>query len=462
MEKKPAISVIVPSYNYAHYLGECMQGVIDQTFTDWEMIVVDDGSTDSTKEVVENIINKYSDKKIKYIYKEDGPSGTPAAINLGIKNSRGKYIAWLSSDDVYMPEKLEVQFDYMEKNPEVALTHTDFFLINEKTEITGRSKQKDVDSDQMVFNLLKGCCINGNTVLIRKKVFEELGLFRENDAEYNNEFPEIWRATEYEKWIEIAMNFKISLIHQRLHKARVHDENTPYNEINSESAKIVARRIIEKSKIEDIFSTLKEFPQDQALCLNSLLELAFLCRLKNWFDLAVKYLMEIDKMKRGFLKKVYRSFPRGIENLSYTEFMKVVLLGIKGYFNIDLGSSMKRYSKLGIQEGILLLQKGDYTMGRKVFEEWYEFDQGNIQIVYSLGTCYQKEGGFLKAIEKFQQVLSLGTDQEKIYHAGAHFHLGEIYKNMDELDKARFELEECLRYNPNHYKAKKLLETLIV
>lgn len=460
MKTEPAISVVIPNYNYAHYLGECMQSVIDQTFTDWEMIVVDDGSTDNSRELVESFIKKYPDKRIKYIYKEDGPGGTPAAVNLGIKTSNGKYIAWLSSDDAYMPKKLEMQFEYMEKNLGVALTYTKVYQMNEKGEIIGKYGVNIDDPDRIVFELLKGCIINGNTVLIRKGVFEKLGLFRENDAEYNNEFSEIWRATEYEKWIEIGMNFKISLIPQHLHKWRVHQENTPYNEINAKIANIVTKRIVEKSQIEDIFPKLKEFPQDQILYLTSLLELLFLCYQKNWFDLAAKYLKEIGKIDEGVQEKISKSFSQETKKLSSLESLKSILLGIKES-NIDLNSWMRRFSELGIQEGILLLQKGDYSKGGKVFEEWYEFDQGNIKINYSLGSCYQKEGKLSEAIDKFRRVLSIPTDQKEIFYTGAHFHLGEIYQIQGRLEEARQEFKECLKLNPGHKAAKKTLREIL-
>ena len=436
-----------------------MQSVIDQTFTDWEMIVVDDGSTDNSREVVEDFIERYPDKRIRYIYKEDGPSGTSAAVNLGIKNMKGKYFAWLSSDDAYMPEKLDVQFKYMEKNPEVALTHTHFFVINGEGSITGKGGTTYSNYDQIVFDLLLGGCkINGNTVLIRREIFEGLGLFRENDEEYDNEYPEIWRATEYEKWVEIAMNYRIEVIPQCLHKYREHKKNIASYSKNYQMANIVAKRIIEKSQIEEIFPALKKSPQNQTLYLTSFLELSFLCHLKGWFDTAAKYLMKTGKIKREFLEEVYRSIPQGIENLSFTELVKTVLMKAEKFFDIS-PNIIDEFSKFGIQEGVSFLQKGDYAKGKKVLEEWSEIEPENIEINYSLGSCYQKGKEWTKAIEKFKQVLSLKTDKKDIYFAGAHFHLGEICQAQGNLDKAKIEFEKCLECNPGHRKAKEILET---
>lgn len=95
------VSVIIPTYNYGRFLGEAIQSVLDQTFTDFELIVVDDGSTDNTKEVV----SSFKDSRIKYIFQEN--CGVSAAQNTGIRASTGEYIAILGSDDKWFPENLE-------------------------------------------------------------------------------------------------------------------------------------------------------------------------------------------------------------------------------------------------------------------------------------------------------------------------------------------------------------------
>lgn len=103
--KNPMFSVIIPTYEREKIIGRAIESVLNQTFTDFELIIVDDGSTDGTR----SRIRSYSDERIRYIYKENG--GQNSAINEGIKNSRGYYIAFCDSDDEWLPQKLEKVYE---------------------------------------------------------------------------------------------------------------------------------------------------------------------------------------------------------------------------------------------------------------------------------------------------------------------------------------------------------------
>src|SRR5438067_1665630 len=94
--KKPVVSVVIPNYNYAHFLRECLDSVLRQTYRDWEIIVVDDNSTDRSREIVEDYIRLHPDRQITLQINPLGPSGTPTPINIGIRHMRGDYFAWLS------------------------------------------------------------------------------------------------------------------------------------------------------------------------------------------------------------------------------------------------------------------------------------------------------------------------------------------------------------------------------
>jgi len=117
----PLISVVIPTYNRAAYLGRALQSVFAQTFKDFEVIVVDDGSTDNTADIV----NAWKDK-IHYFYQKN--QGRAVARNKGIELAKGKYIAWLDSDDEWYPDRLARQVPVMEKNADTGMTlgHIDF------------------------------------------------------------------------------------------------------------------------------------------------------------------------------------------------------------------------------------------------------------------------------------------------------------------------------------------------
>ncbi|MGZ3606738.1 MAG: glycosyltransferase family 2 protein [Syntrophales bacterium] len=117
-DKAPLVSVVIPTYNRALYVNKAIDSILNQTFTDYEIIVVDDGSTDNTKEA----LKQYQDK-IKYIYQEN--SGVSTARNTGIKNSTGPWLAFLDSDDTWRPEYLSTQMERTSRLPEICMQTTD-------------------------------------------------------------------------------------------------------------------------------------------------------------------------------------------------------------------------------------------------------------------------------------------------------------------------------------------------
>lgn len=129
-EKKPYFSIVIPVYNREDYLNRCLDSILAQKFHHWEAVVVDDGSTDNTRQVVQD----YKDERIRYFYKENG--GASSARNVAIDRSNGVYIAFLDSDDEYKPDHLQNIFDYLEeKDFPICLVCTDF-IVNNKGKIT--------------------------------------------------------------------------------------------------------------------------------------------------------------------------------------------------------------------------------------------------------------------------------------------------------------------------------------
>jgi glycosyltransferase involved in cell wall biosynthesis len=119
----PKISVIIPTYNRADLLPRAIQSVINQTYKDWELLIIDDGSTDNTKEIVDEFIKK--DNRIKYFYEENSGSASKPR-NFGIQNSKGEYIAFLDSDNEWLPLNLEKHIDLHNKKPEIDLSGSNF------------------------------------------------------------------------------------------------------------------------------------------------------------------------------------------------------------------------------------------------------------------------------------------------------------------------------------------------
>ena len=161
------ISVIIPTYNRAKLLQRAMKSVLNQTFQDFELIVVDVGSTDNTKKVV----SEY--EEVKYVYQENS-GGAAKPKNTGIKIAQGEYIAILDDDDEWLPTKLEKQVKFLEENPEIDVVGCNY-LIN-----GGKEYKIPNYKDVLKRILVTDDMGPGSIMMYRKKVFDEVGGFDEN------------------------------------------------------------------------------------------------------------------------------------------------------------------------------------------------------------------------------------------------------------------------------------------
>lgn len=199
------VSIVVPFYN-CPYIDEALESLMNQTYSNIEIIVVNDGST------------KYSDKITPYldkiIYIEKGNGGTASALNMGIKNATGDYFCWLSSDDIFYPEKTEVQLDFMNKN-QALFSYTSYYCINENGKIITPSLGINLPNKfELIKTISRGNIINGCTVMINRKIFDQIGVFDET-LPYTH---------DYDLWLRIVQKFDIKFLSQPLLLYRVHSQ----------------------------------------------------------------------------------------------------------------------------------------------------------------------------------------------------------------------------------------------
>jgi glycosyltransferase involved in cell wall biosynthesis len=168
---RPRVSVVIPVYNQERYVGECVQSALDQTYQDREVVVVDDGSTDRTPDR----LAAFGDQ-IRSIRQPN--AGFAAALNHGIAQSRGQYLAWLSSDDLFLPPKLERQVAYLDTHPEVDLVYTDFYEIDPAGQVIRAVRSPWYpDRRQFVRQMLWNNFVNGSSVLMRRTAVAAVGGF---------------------------------------------------------------------------------------------------------------------------------------------------------------------------------------------------------------------------------------------------------------------------------------------
>ena len=206
----PTVSVIIPIYNSSKWIEKTIESVLCQTYGDLETVIVDDGSTDDTAEIVK----KYKNRAVRYFYQKN--KGVSAARNKGIEVAGGKYIALLDHDDLWMPEKIEKQLHIFNNKPDTGLVYSDAFVIDENGRVLYRVFEKlEPHSGKIYRNLFLVNFIPCLTAVIPKRVFEDVGLFPE----------EYTMAEEYDLFLRIAEKYKIEYVKEPLAKYRVHGES---------------------------------------------------------------------------------------------------------------------------------------------------------------------------------------------------------------------------------------------
>ena len=207
----PLVSVIIPTHNRAKLVGEAIHSVLKQTYRNFEVIVVDDGSSDNTREIIQDFAKK--DLRIKYIWQEH--SGTPAVTrNTGIKASIGELIAFLDSDDVWFPKKLEKQTKAFQRNPEMlVIASNSVYFSKEKKIIPTILFLNEV---KLSFrNILRMNPLSISDVLIKREIFDNIGYFNEK----------LVKMVDYEFWLRLLYqkDLSILIIKDILSKIRQHN-----------------------------------------------------------------------------------------------------------------------------------------------------------------------------------------------------------------------------------------------
>lgn len=239
MKSSPIISIILPSYNRAHILVRAIESIMNQTFQDFEVIVVDDGSTDDTEEKVRSI----KDKRIKYIRHEVN-KGPAAARNTGISYASGSYIAFQDSDDEWQSEKLERQISIFHKAGEdVGVVYTGFWRIFSDRKVYYPSEKIKNKNGDIHYELLNGNFIGMPTVMIKRECFNKVGLFDEA-------LPPL---EDWELFIRISRFYKFLLINEPL--VLEYESNDSISKNRSSNIKSL-RLIIEKHQ-EDFLKNPK-------------------------------------------------------------------------------------------------------------------------------------------------------------------------------------------------------------
>ena len=193
-KRNPSVSVIIPAYNRGWILKETIDSVLAQDFTNFELIVVNDGSTDNTQD----ILNSY---KEDIIVLQQNNKGVSAARNMGIASASGQLISFLDSDDLWLPKKLSIQVDFFNANPDALICQTEEIWVKDGIRVNHGKRHKKLSGNIFEPSLYL-CLVSPSAVMIKCSLFEKAGMFDET----------LPACEDYDMWLRVSCRYPVYLI----------------------------------------------------------------------------------------------------------------------------------------------------------------------------------------------------------------------------------------------------------
>jgi glycosyltransferase involved in cell wall biosynthesis len=411
----PEISIVVPTYNYGHFINQCLQSVLDQTYQDYEVIIMDDNSSDNTK----NIIQEYlTDNRMRYIHNKVNLK-QPRNCNKGSLFAKGEFIYFLHADDMFLPQNLEKKIRVLKENLNIAAVFSGVFLMNENGDIvqelehSGRPDHSYVGDRDDYHDLMKYNYIpTPSDVLIRKECFEKVGKFNEK----------LINGCDWELWIRLAKDFKLAFVREpligyRLHGTNLHSDLRRKNDvvvrdhfwiidnhlhINDEDIKAI--RIRDNAYVQ-IAKTIGEIPKSYEKLYTDALNLRI--------NPSVFHNGDSDEIKKLNITQAFKHADENQKNEDYIGAVKVYLK---------------------------LLQREDADP---------------IAVNYHLGRIWMKLLKFDEAASCFYKILENHLSYPRAYKC-----LGDCYQQMNLLDKAEMVYRRGLKILPQNYILRKSIVDL--
>lgn len=206
-------SIIIPSFNNGTYIAESIDSVLQQTYGNFEIIVIDDGSTDDSGGIIEQYAERYPGVVRFFRQQNRGPG---AARNTGLRNARGIYIAFNDADDLWLPQKLEKQVAVLDRDSNIGAVYCDNYYVDEQRRILPERKSKQrLPRGRITMDLFYRYCIYTSSILVRRSVIEKTGFFRED----------IFVGEDYHYFLRLSYNCEIDLVDEKLVEKRVLSES---------------------------------------------------------------------------------------------------------------------------------------------------------------------------------------------------------------------------------------------
>lgn len=248
-------SVVLPCYNGARWISLAIESILAQTCKNFELVIIDDGSTDNSKKIIARYL---SDERVRYVYQDS--RGFSAAINRGIQSSVGPLIGFIGQDDLWVPNKLELQLEYLSKRKDVGLVCSNYYSVDSEERIicnVRKSVPAFSPRQEVITRLFLNNFIAFETVLVKRECFDEVGFFDERMVGFS----------DHDMWLRLAGKFNIghlglSLVKKREHELRI--SNVRIESVAQDEFLLVLKALarypflksVERKKMASLYHTL--------------------------------------------------------------------------------------------------------------------------------------------------------------------------------------------------------------
>jgi glycosyltransferase involved in cell wall biosynthesis len=309
----PRVSVIIPAHNSIKYLPSSLESVFQQTFTDWEILIINDGSTDGT----EQCASKIEDPRVRFVSQPH--QGVSIARNHGINLSKGEYIAFLDADDLWEATKLEKQVNYLDNHLDVGLIYAWTAFVDATAKPTGRISSSSAEGKIWLKLLEDETIPSASTVMIRRDCLDYVGMFA----------PNLTHAEDLELWVRIASKYSVAVIKEVLTQYRQHGGNTSKNR---EKMLQGLHRVIEQ-----VFTSV---PLESLYLRNRIYGNLFM----SWGWLAID--KGNTKLAAKYRQQAFLHYPQVIFHEKYLRLsLAIAMLNLFGCHGYDSMRSLTRYIK---------------------------------------------------------------------------------------------------------------------
>lgn len=278
---KKLVSIILPTFNGANYIKESIESILDQSYKNWELIIVNDCSTDDTLKIISDYSAK--DSRIKIISNNINQK-LPQSLNIGFEEANGEYYTWTSDDNAFKPDAIKFMVEYLEKNPDTDLISCDFDIISEDGVF--QNKFSDLVKDRNPLQLAIQCNV-GACFMYRKETAGKVGLYN----------PELFCAEDYDYWCRLALAGRIAYCNENLYKYRKNSKSlseTKQDIVREKS--LIIRKLYTKKLIKKYKKQYKNFYVSQIV----------LPSIKNFIYTKQKYKNKIVYKVFGIRKTIHK------------------------------------------------------------------------------------------------------------------------------------------------------------